>query len=92
MDENNLIEYEQLYQKLENRLEELKKINSLIDEIQKDKASLEKLYYKSDWLYMHENQPDKHYKFLEEDRIHNLLQDLYSQEIILLKKIVANIN
>lgn len=91
MDKNNLNKYEQLYKKLENRLEELKNINSLIDEIQKEKSSLEQFYY-NDWVNIYENQSNENYKILEEDSIHTLLQDLYSQEIILLKKIVSNIN
>lgn len=91
MDKNNLNKYEQLYKKLENRLEELKNINLLIDEIQKEKSSLEQFYY-NDWVNIYENQSNENYKVLEEDSIHTLLQDLYSQEIILLKKIVSNIN
>ena len=91
MDKDSLNQYEQLFKKLENHLEELKNINLLIEEIQKEKSSLEKFYY-NDWLNLYENQSNGNYKILEEDRIHNLLQDLYSQEIILLKKIVSNIN
>ena len=63
MDKDSLNQYEQLFKKLENHLEELKNINLLIEEIQKEKSSLEKFYY-NDWLNLYENQSNGNYKIL----------------------------
>lgn len=86
-----LDKYEQLFSTLKSHLDQLKSLSSLVEIIEKDKSSLEEFYY-NEWLDIQENHNGKEYEILHEDSIYNLLQDLHSEKIALLKKIVSNIN